>query len=74
MSFGVAHETFSDCSIKARTLNVYFPAPFDGTPVLNRDNIKPYINPEGQPLWDLLAISRTSVGLKTGYSKIRRLC
>ena len=58
---------------KGENVKPDFPALFDEMRALNRDGTKPYIIPEGQPLWDFFEISRTYVRSKTGYSKIERL-
>ena len=55
MLFGVAHTKSLMCSTRARNLNWTSLAYFDGLRVLNRDNIKPYINQEGQPVWGFLS-------------------
>ena len=37
---------------KGKNVKLDIPAPFDGLRVLDRDSRKPYINREGQPVWE----------------------
>ena len=37
---------------KGESIKLDIPAPFHGLRVFNRDSIKPYINREGQPVWE----------------------